>query len=71
MSWNDINPRHRQLAEQHLTPRQLQVLKLRLDGHSWRTIGRSLGISEATVRGHHQRALDNLATHAHTDTEAA
>lgn len=69
MTWDTINPRYRQLAQQHLTPRQLQVLKLRLAGHSFRTIGRSLGISEATVRGHHERALDILARH--TDTETA
>lgn len=67
MSWNTISPHYRQLAEQHLTAKQLRVLQLRLNGHSFRTIGRSLGISEATVRGHHERALDILAQHINTE----
>ena len=45
-----------------LTDRQRRVLDLRLAGHSWRTIADSLGIHEATARGHHQRALDRIET---------
>lgn len=60
MSWQTVSPQYRTLAEQHLTPRQLQVLKLRLNGHSWRTIALHLGIHEATARGHHEAALDRL-----------
>ena len=67
MSWNTLDPAIRTIAEQHLTTKQLRVLQLRLNGHSFRTIGRSLGISEATVRGHHERALDLLAQHINTE----
>lgn len=60
MTWQTVNPQYRHLAEQILTPRQLQVLKLRLNGNSWRTIALALGIHEATARGHHHAALDRL-----------
>ena len=50
-----------QLANQILTPRQHRTLELRLAGHSWRTIGRALGINEATARGHYHAALERLA----------
>lgn len=46
-----------------LTERQARVLELRLAGHTWRTIAKALGIHEATVRGHHQAALEAIARH--------
>ena len=55
-----IDPRITDLAAQVLTERQRRILEYRLAGHSWRTIGRALHISEATARGHHEAALRRL-----------
>lgn len=44
----------------HLTPRQLEVLDLLSQGMPNKTIGRRLGLSENTVRGHVQALLDVL-----------
>jgi len=63
MSWADLPEPRRRLAEQILSDRQLTVLKDRLNGHSWRAIATAHGIHEATVRGHHQAALDRLERH--------
>lgn len=41
----------------HLTPRQLEVLELLCQGLSNKLIGRKLGLSENTVRGHVQAIL--------------
>jgi DNA-binding NarL/FixJ family response regulator len=43
-----------------LTPRQLEVLDLLSQGMPNKTIGRRLGLSENTVRGHVQALLDVL-----------
>jgi DNA-binding NarL/FixJ family response regulator len=43
-----------------LTPRQLEVLDLLSQGMPNKTIGRRLGLSEHTVRGHVQALLDVL-----------
>jgi DNA-binding NarL/FixJ family response regulator len=44
----------------HLTPRQLEVLDLVSQGLPNKTIGRRLGLSENTVRGHGQALLEVL-----------
>lgn len=44
----------------HLTPRQLEVLDLLSQGLPNKTIGRHLGLSENTVRGHVQAVLGVL-----------
>jgi len=61
----------RDLAEQHLTRKQLDVLKLRTNGYSYVRISLLFGISEATVRGHHRRALQILAQHIDPERIAA
>lgn len=60
MSWVEISERNRELAEKVLTPKQLEVLRLVIDGHSYRAIARHLHVTEATVRGHYERALDKM-----------
>jgi len=60
MSWLEISPTNRELAETVLTTKQLEVLRLVIDGHSFRAIGRHLRVTEATVRGHYERALDKM-----------
>ncbi len=44
-----------------LSPRQREVVELRLDEYSFAYIGRALGISEATARTHYKNAIENLA----------
>ena len=51
----------RELCFQILTPLQMQVLDHRLGrGMSWRRIAAGMGVDEATVRGHYDRALRRL-----------
>ena len=54
---------HRKLARYHeiLTPRQAAGPRPQTPGHSNRTIARVLDIHQATVRGHHQAALERIA----------
>lgn len=61
-TWNTISPHYRQLAEQHLTNLQLQVLQLRTAGHSWTQIAAQLRLGESTVRGHHRAAIHKMRT---------
>ena len=56
-------------ARPSLTPRQTEVLDLVCQGLSNKMIGRRLGLSEHTVRGHVQALLASLG--AATRTEAA
>lgn len=61
MSWSEVKPEHRDLAQRTLTTRQLRVLQHRLDGHSWNTIALALGISRTGARQHYKTAIDKLA----------
>lgn len=62
MTWWDDLPRGRQeLIESVLSERQLQVLRLTMDGHSTGRIARSLRLAEPTVRMHLERALVKIA----------
>lgn len=55
------SPSSRQLInEQHLTPRQCEVLVLVCQGMSNKLIARELSLSENTVRGHVQAILEFL-----------
>lgn len=67
MTWSQLPPDIREIAERELTPRQLRVFELRMTGHSWRTIGDSLGIHEATARGHFRASLIALRPHIRKD----
>lgn len=60
MSWATLDPARQQLAQELLTNQQVRILKHRLDGHSYRTIGLALHIHESTVRYHWKRTLDIL-----------
>lgn len=56
-----LPPAVRQAAEQHLTRKQLDVLKLYLAGFGTRRIAALLGIAEPTAREHLRRATERLA----------
>lgn len=63
MGFTDLPPELRTTAQRVLTRKQLDVLKLRLAGMSFRAIGNTLDVDEATVRGHWQRAVRKLRPH--------
>lgn len=67
MSWNTIPQEQRDLYAKILTPFQYDVLRHRMNGHSFRRIGMAMNIHEATVRGHYRAALEAIRKH----TEAA
>lgn len=63
MSYADLPAARRELAEKILTPKQLEVLKLRLDGYSWRDIALGCSIDRKTASDRYNRALDKLRKH--------
>src|SRR5918999_235355 len=48
----------------HLTPRELEVLRLLTTGANTRTAAGHLGVSQATVRNHVQNLLGKLGVHS-------
>jgi DNA-binding CsgD family transcriptional regulator len=62
-----VNLRELQSASAVLTPRQLDVLKLRMAGYGYRDIARALGISTSTARIHLDRAYQLLALELERD----
>jgi len=62
-------PGRRDRVEPHLTPRQCEVLDLLCRGLPNKVIGRRMGLSENTVRGHVQAILEHLQ--ASSRSEAA
>lgn len=61
MSWADLKPENRELAQKVLTQKQLRVFQHRMDGHSWHTIAIALNTTRSTCRGHYEAALQKLA----------
>lgn len=70
MSWNNLTADDRELYTEILTPIQLEIFRHRLNGHSWRTIASALARDEATIRGHHRRAIERIRRHLE-ETETA
>lgn len=63
MSWASLPPDVRSTAERILTRKQLDVLKLSMQGYGTTRISLILGVSEATARGHLRRAHQKLKPH--------
>jgi DNA-binding NarL/FixJ family response regulator len=63
MSWHTLPPTIRTIAEQHLTPKQVTILRLQLNGLNTRAIARQLNISRSTVDEHIDAAHRNLYRH--------
>lgn len=63
MSWDAAPPELRDLAAQVLTRRQIDVLRMHLDGAGITRISLHLGISRTTAREHRDRALQILISH--------
>lgn len=64
MSWSNLDPAIRAAMEQHLTAKQLEVMKLRATGHGVKATGRALDIAPATVRERFEGACRKLRKHA-------
>ncbi len=62
MSWQALPQPVREIAEQELSPRQLQILKLHLGGRSTRQIALGLNLSPSTVSTHMFRIRQKLST---------
>ena len=60
MSWDAVEPEIRAVALRVCTPDQIDVLKLYSEGHGYRVIGRTLGISKDTARGRLEAATKRI-----------
>lgn len=60
MAWHDLPADVREVAENTLTPRQLEVLMLSSAGMTDRRIASTTGVSRRTVRDHFDAATDKL-----------
>jgi DNA-binding CsgD family transcriptional regulator len=60
VSWSELPPDIREIAEHVCTRKQLDVLKLKASGAGYRRIGALLGIAPMTVRGHLEAAQKNI-----------
>jgi DNA-binding NarL/FixJ family response regulator len=58
------------MGEEHLTPREIEVLKSVLAGHRNRDIGEKLFISEETVKSHLKHLMDKLGARDRTQAVA-
>ncbi len=61
MSWSALSQEQRELAEQKLTPRQLEILKLKLARRTHSEIALGLTISPSTVASHWFRIQQKLS----------
>jgi DNA-binding CsgD family transcriptional regulator len=61
--WESIPQERRDTAAKVLTEKQLQILRHRINHHTWRTIANTLDITEPTARGHYQAAIRKLEQH--------
>lgn len=55
-------------AEHRLSPREMDVLRLLADGHSYKTAAAALSLSEDTIRFHIRHVYEKL--HVHSKSEA-
>jgi DNA-binding NarL/FixJ family response regulator len=64
--FRDIRPPER--ADHRLTPHELRLLKLLVEGHSYKTAAAELGVSVKTISFHLQKIYEKL--HVHSKSEA-
>lgn len=57
-------------TDEHLTPRQREILALLVEGVRVREISEQLGLSEATVRNHVRDVLHRLGCHSQLEAAA-
>ena len=59
------------MGDEDLTPRELEVLRLMVQGKSNKEIGNSLGVSEGTVKIHVNHILEKLKVSGRTEATSA
>lgn len=57
-------------ADHGLTPHEVRVLKLFVDGHNYRTAGTVLGVTRSTVAFHVRRIYEKLEVHSKSEAVA-
>ncbi len=57
-------------ADYHLTPHEIRVLKLLVDGHNYKTAALELGVSVNTIRFHMRSIYDKLQVHSKSEAVA-
>ena len=62
----DASERDNQFPVEHLTPREIEVLRLIALGDSSKEVARKLGISFKTAHSHRQRIMGKLGVHEST-----
>jgi len=61
--WLALPESKRELYSELLTPPQLDMVRHRTNGHSWRRIAMAVNLDESTCRGHYRRALERIRKH--------
>ena len=66
--FREIRPPER--AEYHLTPHELRLLKLMVEGHSYKTAAAELGVTFNTVCFHIKQIYEKMQVHSKSDAVA-
>ena len=57
-------------ADYQLTPHEMRLLKLLVDGHNYKTAAKELGVSVNTISFHMRRIYDKLQVHSKSEAVA-
>ena len=66
--FREIHPPEK--ADYHLTPHEIRILKLVMEGRSYRTVASELEVTPSTVSFHLQRIYEKLQVHSKTEAVA-
>ncbi len=66
--FRDIRPPER--AEYNLTPHEVRILKLLVEGHNYKTAATKLGVQATTINFHLQNIYQKLQVHSKTEAVA-
>jgi DNA-binding NarL/FixJ family response regulator len=66
--FRDIRPREQ--GDYQLTPHELRLLKLLVEGHSYKTAASQLGVSVKTISFHLQKIYEKLQVHSKSEAVA-
>jgi len=66
--FREIRPHEK--ADYHLTPHETKILKLLMEGRSYRTVASELKVTPSTVSFHLQRIYEKLQVHSKTEAVA-
>lgn len=66
--FREIRPHEK--ADYHLTPHEIRILKLLMEGRSYRTVAAELNVTPSTVSFHLQRIYEKLQVHSKTEAVA-